>query len=92
MKHLPITRRAMGIVKLDPRYAMTIITPTKKAIPTSIKAALQDPYWKNATRMEFKALIRNQTWELVPRNTTYHVINNIWIFKVKEKSDGSLSD
>lgn len=58
VKHLPVTRRAMGIVKPNTRYALTI-TPTKKAILTSIKAALQDPDWRNAMRLEFEALIRN---------------------------------
>lgn len=38
-------------------------------------------------REEFDTLIRNETWELAPRFPNDHVVNNIWLFKVKEKSD-----
>lgn len=39
---------------------------------------------------EYDALIRNGTWELIPKCSTDNVINNIWLFKVKERSDGSV--
>ena len=39
---------------------------------------------------EYNALIKNKTWELVPRPTNVNVIRSMWIFRVKKKSDGSL--
>ena len=38
---------------------------------------------------EFNALLRNGTWELVPKSS--HVpISCKWIFRIKRKADGSL--
>ncbi|CAN4119864.1 unnamed protein product [Withania somnifera] len=38
---------------------------------------------------EFNALIKNRTWELVPRPPEVNVIQSMWIFTHKIKSDGS---
>nr|ABM55246.1 integrase [Beta vulgaris] len=38
---------------------------------------------------EFNALIKNKTWELVPRPTNANIIRSMWIFAHKEKSIGS---
>jgi len=39
---------------------------------------------------EFDALLRNQTWELVPPSRHLNVIGCRWIFKIKRKADGSI--
>lgn len=38
---------------------------------------------------EYNALIKNETWDLVPRPPDVNVIRSIWIFRHKEKFDGS---
>ena len=38
---------------------------------------------------EFDALLRNQTWELVPPSCHFNIIGCRWIFKIKRKADGS---
>jgi len=38
---------------------------------------------------EYTTLIKNKTWELVPRPTNMNVIRVMWIFRVKKKSDDS---
>lgn len=38
---------------------------------------------------EYNALIKNETWDLVPRPPYVNVIRFMWIFKHKEKFDGS---
>jgi hypothetical protein len=38
---------------------------------------------------EYNALIQNKTWDLVPRPPDVNVIRSMWIFRHKEKSDGS---
>ena len=38
---------------------------------------------------EYNALIKNKTWELVPRPLDVNIIRSMWIFRHKEKSDGS---
>lgn len=39
---------------------------------------------------EYNALMRNQTWKLVPRTPHMNPITTKWVFRVKYKSNGSL--
>lgn len=47
--------------------------------------------WKNAMQEEFNSLIKNDTWELVERPGACKIVDNKWVFKVKqENSDAQL--
>jgi len=59
-------------------------------IPRTAKQALEQPHWKAAMKEEFDALIRNQTWKLVPRTTRDRIINTQWVFRVKQAEDGKI--
>ena len=48
----------------------------------------RDPNWKIAMDDEYDALIKNKTWELVPRPPNVNVIQSMWIFTHKVKSNG----
>jgi hypothetical protein len=39
---------------------------------------------------EFGALLKNQTWHLVPPKSRVNVIDCKWVYKIKRKSDGSI--
>ncbi|CAM8971397.1 unnamed protein product [Rhodiola kirilowii] len=39
---------------------------------------------------EINALLKNQTWSLVPPSPVQHVVGCKWIFRIKRKSDGSV--
>jgi hypothetical protein len=54
-------------VVLD-HLVLTVATssPTPSSIPSSAHAALVDPHWRAAMEEEYRALISNGTWELVP--------------------------
>jgi hypothetical protein len=39
---------------------------------------------------EFDALLANGTWSLCPRPQHQHVIHNKWVYKIKQKQDGSI--
>lgn len=58
--------------------------------PQSDLAALSDPDWSNAMELEYKALMDNHTWSLVPYTTDKKVISNKWVYKVKTFTDGAL--
>jgi hypothetical protein len=60
-------------------------------IPSSYRAALKDPRWHDAMLDEFNALIRNDTWSLVPLHAGVNVVSGKWIFRHKYNSDGSLA-
>jgi hypothetical protein len=58
--------------------------------PTNISAALSDPNWKQAMESEFSALMRINTWHLVPPISGRNLIHFKWVFKLKRKADGSI--
>jgi histone deacetylase 1/2 len=37
---------------------------------------------------EYKALLRNKTWQLVPRPKGKNIIGCKWVYKIKKKADG----
>lgn len=80
-----VTQWLRGIVKPNPRYAMAIAA-NEINVPKSAKFAITIPQWKEAISDEYKALMDNQTWIVVSRQSSDNVINTKWIFKVKEKS------
>jgi histone deacetylase 1/2 len=58
--------------------------------PRHFKDALGIPQWLRAMEQEFKALIHNETWKLVPPISGVNVIDFKWVFKVKKHVDGSI--
>jgi hypothetical protein len=40
---------------------------------------------------EYNALISNQTWTLCPHPRHHNVVRNKWVFKIKQKPDGSVN-
>ncbi|XP_031253478.1 uncharacterized protein LOC116111442 [Pistacia vera] len=58
--------------------------------PKTASEALQIPEWEAAMSDEFQALLRNNTWELVPHTSDMNVVGCKWVFKTKLKADGTL--
>lgn len=58
--------------------------------PTSYQEVMKDEQWKRAMDDEYDALIKNDTWKLVPFSNQKNVIDCRWVFKIKRKADGSI--
>ncbi|GJV70392.1 ribonuclease H-like domain-containing protein [Tanacetum coccineum] len=84
-----VTRSKVGIVKANPKYNLHVITSSP--IPKSHFHALRDPNWKQAMCDEYKALIDNNTWVLVPRPPNVNIVRSMWLYKHKYNADGSLN-
>ncbi|XP_021760566.1 uncharacterized protein LOC110725387 [Chenopodium quinoa] len=65
-----------------------VSTITKSPLPRNPISALRVSNWKMAMDDEYNALIKNKTWELVPRPSNVNVIRSMWIFTHKVKSNG----
>ena len=62
--------------------------------PRTLKQALQSPNvveWQSAMNKEYDSLLKNATWDLVPRPKGVNVVGNRWVFKVKRNMDGTIS-
>ncbi|XP_010277969.1 PREDICTED: uncharacterized protein LOC104612285 [Nelumbo nucifera] len=86
----PMTTRARhGIFKPNPRYAL-LASPLVESKPTCYSQAHKDPRWVLVMTDEYKALLQNKTWTLVPAPPDKNITRNKWVFKIKRKSDGSV--
>lgn len=55
--------------------------------PSSYKEALKDENsdkWKIAMQEEYESLVKNNTWSLVERPFNEKIVDNKWVYKVKE--------
>jgi hypothetical protein len=57
---------------------------------SSTRAALKDPNWLEAMTEEYRALLGNDTWDLVPPPRNANIVSGKWVFCHKLKPDGSL--
>ncbi|KAJ0441434.1 putative RNA-directed DNA polymerase [Helianthus annuus] len=58
--------------------------------PESFQEASQKQEWLDAMKTEMDALVSNQTWELVPKPHNVNLVSCKWVYKVKQKTDGTV--
>ncbi|GJR90398.1 ribonuclease H-like domain-containing protein [Tanacetum coccineum] len=76
---------------LTSKHPMVTCFTTSSPIPKSLFYALRDSNWKQAKCDEYKALIDNETWVLVPCPPNVNIVRSMWLYKHKYNADGSLS-
>jgi len=59
-------------------------------VPKTFRSTFADPNWRAAMEEEHAALLKNHTWDLVPRPQRANVVTGKWVFKHKFNADGSL--
>ena len=91
--HLYGTRLKHNIKKPKVRTHGTVtysVVRSSATEPTSHITAMEHPLWRQAIIDEFHALLKNKTWHLVPPRAGLNVIDCKWVFKLKQKPDGSI--
>ncbi|XP_019258757.1 PREDICTED: uncharacterized protein LOC109236973 [Nicotiana attenuata] len=58
--------------------------------PQYYQQAVSHPAWQQAMMKEFEALEANHTWDIVPLPPHKKAIPCKWVYKIKQKSDGSI--
>ncbi|KAK0600457.1 hypothetical protein LWI29_015218 [Acer saccharum] len=93
-KHHMITRGKAGIFKptvyIGASKAHHLCEKSNTTEPTSVTEALQIVEWKNAMDEEYRALMTNKTWQLVPYSPNMNLVGNKWVYKLKHNSAGSI--
>lgn len=74
--HYQLNKRAFAVTT-EPRY---------------LSQALDDSRWKEAMVSEFSILMKNKKWHLVPPRSGRNLIDSKWVYKVKQKPDGSVDN
>ena len=75
---------------LSPSYRVFLSSLDFVSIPRNVTEALSKPKWKTTMQEEMKALIKNQTWEIVDLPEGKETIGCRWVYTVKYKADGSI--
>jgi histone deacetylase 1/2 len=84
------TRRRIAKIPTD---GTILYDPRKRAFfaePKNYRAALDHSQWRSAMEAEHSDLLQNSTWTLVPRPRGQNITGSRWVFKVKEKPDGTV--
>ncbi|KAI5336038.1 hypothetical protein L3X38_026172 [Prunus dulcis] len=84
------TRSQSGIHKCNPKYALHVDIDHSLVEPTCYSQAFKQHEWRNAMVQEFNALQRCGTWKLVPYHPQMNLLPNKWVFKLKQRADGSI--
>jgi hypothetical protein len=58
--------------------------------PESLQVALANKNWKADMDDEYKALVDNKTWHLVPNKKGSNLIDCKWVYGIKRKADGTI--
>lgn len=59
--------------------------------PGTYLEALEHSHWKAAMNNEYQALLKNNTWTLIPLPLGKKLLGCKWVFKLKRKLDGSIA-
>nr|GFA03141.1 ribonuclease H-like domain-containing protein [Tanacetum cinerariifolium] len=84
-----VTRFRVGTNR--PVERLTLHMSSVSPIPRSYREAFNGVNWHSAMRDEYNALIKNNTWTLVPQPPDVNVVRCMWLFRHKYLADGTLS-
>lgn len=92
------TRLRDGIVQPRVRNDGTVKYPLPRALLTSLASteptcyteASKQEVWRAAMADEINALLKNNTWTLVPASPSQNTVGCKWVFRVKHNPDGTV--
>ena len=58
--------------------------------PTSYEEAIQKKEWVEAMMKEYRSIMKNDVWDIVPKLEGKSVVSSKWIYKIKHAADGSI--
>jgi Reverse transcriptase (RNA-dependent DNA polymerase) len=75
---------------LPPIYKAFVTSLYFNSTPCEWRKAMQDPKWKMTMFEEMRALIKNDTWDMVPRPSGKNVVGCKWVYSVKYNPEGKV--
>ena len=66
---------------------MSLMSPSER---TCYSTVAKFPEWRTAMEAEFNALLKNNTWSLVPPSRARNIVGCKWVFRIKRGADGTI--
>ncbi|VVA35516.1 PREDICTED: Retrovirus-related Pol poly from, partial [Prunus dulcis] len=92
--HSMVTRSKNGITK--PKALFATQHPISSSLdhlslfpttPTTYKQAVKSKVWQDAMQAEFDALLKTNTWTLVPPSSSQNIVGCKWVYRIKHTAD-----
>ena len=89
---MPLPAGAVAITRVKSGFQVPslFIAAPLSPVPKTFRSALANPNWRATMEEEHATLLKNHTWDLVPRPPHTNLVTGKWIFKHKLEADGSL--
>jgi hypothetical protein len=58
--------------------------------PTYFEESIKGKGWADAMTEEYQSIMKNEVWEIVPRQKSKDMASSRWLFKIKHVADGSI--
>ena len=62
------------------------------AEPSSFEEEDKLQVWKDAMLEEYRSIIKNNVWDIVPKTKDKSMVSSKWIYKIKHAADGSVEN
>lgn len=76
---------------MNPPLRAFISTLDNQYIPNTTEDALRNPKWKDAVNDEIRALIKNDTWDLVSYEPGIKLVGCKWVFSIKYNTNRTIN-
>ena len=89
-RHAMSTRSKHGITK--PKQILSLHAEPFSPLPKSYIQALDDPNWNPSMTKEYNAIVKSETFDLVPRPPNTNIVRSMWLHKHKYDADGNFTN
>lgn len=79
-----------GTIRYSIPQALLAEADSSAIEPTCYTSAIKDENWHKVMNVEFDALLKNQTWKLVPSSSAQNIIGCKWVFHIKRNANGTI--
>jgi hypothetical protein len=71
---------------------VALMSSISDAKPSSFEEANKLQVWKDSMLEEYRSILKNNVWDIVPRPKDKSVVSSKWIYKIKHAVDGSVEN
>ena len=75
---------------IRPQKYSSLMSQLTSSEPSSYEEAASKQVWVDAMIEEYKSIMKNDVWKVVPRPTGKSVVTSRWLYKIKHAADGSV--